>query len=182
MSVRLTRWCLLLIALAVASVDGKVHKREKGQKGPREVTIKNGDTLDLTGGKYDEGEKKKEQYSIEVQKMFDAISTNEPDKINKVLDRDRVHIDTRGPSGCMRYLCLDSEPPFAPSLVDPGHLGHLSLCVWLMQSAGRHLSADTPLFESVLKHHVHSVELLVIWKKANPTPYMRAGSQMLAPV
>jgi len=119
MSMRLTRRCLLLIALAVAPVDGKVHKREKGDKGPREVTIKDGDTLDLTNGRFEKGEPKKKEYPIGVQQIFDAVSTNEPDKINKVLDKERVHIDTRGPSGY------------------------------------------TPLFESVLKHHVHSVELLI---------------------
>lgn len=86
----------------------------KSEPEPRQVTIKQGELLDLTHGEAD----KPREWSAEVVQMFDAISANRPDLINAALDKG-VNINIRGPSGY------------------------------------------TPLFESVLKHHVHSVELLL---------------------
>jgi len=77
--------------------------------------VKDGDLIDMTGGR-----KQETQFSDNVIKMFNAISTNQPDQINAALATlPRGAINIRGPSGY------------------------------------------TPLFEAVLKHRVHSVELLL---------------------
>ncbi len=81
----------------------------------RTRTIRNGEMLDLTGGR-----KQQTEFSPEVIRMFDAISSNQPDAVNAAIAAlPQGAINIRGPSGY------------------------------------------TPLFESVLKHHVHSVALLL---------------------
>ena len=81
----------------------------------RTKEVRNGEMLDLTGGRKPETE-----FSPEVIRMFDAITSNSPDVVNGALAAlPQGAIDIRGPRG------------------------------------------NTPLFESVLKHHVHSVELLL---------------------
>jgi len=89
--------------------------------GQKVRTIRNGELLDLTGGR-----KQEKEFSPEVIKMFDAISSNKPDSINAAIAAlPAGAINIRGPSGY------------------------------------------TPLFESVLKRHVHSVHLL-LERGANP--------------
>ena len=102
----MARYAVLVASLSLAQL-------------PKE--IRNGEMLDLTGGRKPETE-----FSPNVIRMFDAITSNSPDVVNGALAAlPQGAIDIRGPSG------------------------------------------NTPLFESVLKHHVHSVALL-LKRGANP--------------
>ena len=61
----------------------------------RTKVIKNGEMLDLTGGR-----KQETDFSKEVIRMFNAISSNRPEEINAAIAAlPRGAIDIRGPSG-----------------------------------------------------------------------------------